>query len=1208
MNVRIWIGPAGSGKTTGCLTALRDCERRGERALWIVPDQFTYAADRLLLADADLPGTRFVRVASFRRCAHLAALRWQATAPLLSPEGQRLLLRGIVHRLAPDELGPLARVRQAPGFAAALAASLREIKGIAGAEAAARLRSAGGADAKAAALGRIIAAYDEALAAAGLTDPDEWIQQIARQLRSDPGPWAGQHIWVDGFMSLTPGEKTLLEALAEVSGEVVLTLCVDARDARVALQRAAEAAPRGISATAERFCQELRLRLRRPQFLPALRTLLWADSRFTGRYATEALPRTPRFSAAPQLARLERVLFAQDASSPAAAGAPEHTITYRRFASPHSEVTGWARRIDAWTRLTDAPLRYREIAVLVRDLEGYRPLIREIFARYGIPLFLDQRRDVAAHPLLRLVLGVLRMAAQGWARPVVIAVLRNPLLALDNEALDRIDNLSLEYGIEYQRWWETDWELFALPERETPLGDADQATGEDGFAPDEDGEDARAIDAAAPESAPVVQDLRGAARKAPRDARMLRRLQAAPEAREIAARLFPALREFTDPWRAGALPITAAAAGLRRLLATLLPQWPTKLSDPPLPQWSDSEHRRIAELLEETLQQAERLISDVPVSAALMSRLLRDALGHASIGLVPQSLDAVIVAEPRRSRVNEARRVIFGGLDAGAFPHAHPDDPLLTDAERARWAEWDLPLASPANVQTEEEAYLFYVAATRATESLHLTCAAHGADGRPQEPSPYLLDLLRQMGIADDGPAIDPRDPAAVIRDCHHPQELAGAVGHTLQSLDESEAAALSDALRATLASAEAIAVTEQAARSVARLRSPSDTQLGPDLTAEAFPGGVLTASASRLEKFSRCPFQHFAQYWLRLERRPEAKLSPLSTGAATHAALERFFRHAHRSLDVADAEREIGRIFADLSREEEFRAFQEDPPSAYRWQRTARHLRLFVRSELQRLQASVFRPVATEMSFGLEPPSGDREAIRAALESAEQQPSLALPPLELSIPGPQGVWTVRLRGRIDRVDLATGEAARARVIVIDYKQSDRRTRVTEDLARGIRLQVATYLLAIREILGLEPVGAFYYSVRPQPRVKGQKVSESNPLQFKMSGIYEPTEADAIDPQGGILRRSRSAPADDSIAAALEITRAQIIALSRGILAGRIAPEPLEVSRRLPCEYCDYRDVCRFDRLRHPIRSADSAPAPDEAAAESAHAGTENEA
>ena len=56
MAVRFVLGPAGSGKTHRCLLGLREAERAGRHAIYLVPEQFTYLADRELLSggDADL--------------------------------------------------------------------------------------------------------------------------------------------------------------------------------------------------------------------------------------------------------------------------------------------------------------------------------------------------------------------------------------------------------------------------------------------------------------------------------------------------------------------------------------------------------------------------------------------------------------------------------------------------------------------------------------------------------------------------------------------------------------------------------------------------------------------------------------------------------------------------------------------------------------------------------------------------------------------------------------------------------------------------------------------------------------------------------------------------------------------------------------------------------------------------------------------------
>ena len=58
--------------------------------------------------------------------------------------------------------------------------------------------------------------------------------------------------------------------------------------------------------------------------------------------------------------------------------------------------------------------RFREAAVLLRQMDGYHDHLRRVFTRYEIPFFLDRRRFVAQHPLAELTRSALRAAAFGW--------------------------------------------------------------------------------------------------------------------------------------------------------------------------------------------------------------------------------------------------------------------------------------------------------------------------------------------------------------------------------------------------------------------------------------------------------------------------------------------------------------------------------------------------------------------------------------------------------------------------------------------------------------------------------------------------------------------------------------------------------------------------------------------------------------------------
>lgn len=1122
MKLRVLIGPAGSGKTFQCMEALRACERAGRPALLVVPDQFTYAADRLLLDVPDFPGTRHVHVLSFTRMAHLHAERARLTARVISEQGRRMLLRRIVQATPPEMLGPLERIKQTNGFIDSLASSIKEIKGLAGERAAEMILAAAGGNEKLRALGDLIAAYDRELAERALADPEEWHEAIAADLARDAGPWTGHALWIDGFATLTPAEKALLRALAHQLSQTTLTLCADPEDALLTLKRAADAATIGIRPHSPEFADRLAPHLARPAHLPTLRTLLWLDEALSGRLEIEQLPaRSARYTRQPGLAHLEHHLFRAGGLSDLAAGTGGAALQIA--AHPQHEVESWARMIDRWTRLDADPIRYRDIVILVRDLETYQPLVSEIFRRYRLPFFIDERRDVTAHPLLRLTFSALALAVHGWMREHVIALLRNPILAISPEAVDRIENLSLEYGIEYERWLETDWEIPELP----PPQEAE-------------GEDPGAGEA---------------------QLKQRRRRLAANEARAAAVRIFPPLHGFTELFRKDTVTFADAAAALEALIEGLG-------REGEFATWSAEENERIAALLDDVLEGGGELMGPVPVSAAAFTRLLKDALSHTSIGLTPRTLDAVMIAEPRRSRVNEARRVIVGGLEAQGFARPHDEDPLLTIEERAGIARAGLPLISPAQLQAEEDPYLFYVVCTRATEQLVFTYPATGADGAGREPAAYLREVARIMGPLPEALAVSTEE--IPLAECQHTCEVPARLAATLHLLAPEEAELFAREAQEHFAPADAD--VPRAVHCYARTGRALPDALGQLFAEEVFPTGELRASASRLETFAQCPFRHFAKNLLRLEKRPEAVLTPRSTGGAAHEALQKFFADRHT------APAELRAIFKELAADERYRIFQTDPPSAYRWERTAHHLEFFARTELARLKESAYAPAAFELAFGLQrtaPEPWDGRATQlGALELPIDADAAGLPA--------DRSWRVRLRGKIDRLDLsADGREA----LIIDYKLGKQKEHLAEEMARGLNLQAAIYLLAVRDLLHLTPAGAIYYSLKPSPIVAGAKgSSEANRLKFIMRGMISEEAENRIDPPKAFFTNHSLRVGTNAMDTELERVRAQVCAISTELLRGSIQPYPAGPHEKLPCRYCDYRTVCRFDEQCHRIR------------------------
>ncbi|MBW7461650.1 exodeoxyribonuclease V subunit gamma, partial [Paenibacillus sepulcri] len=127
-----------------------------------------------------------------------------------------------------------------------------------------------------------------------------------------------------------------------------------------------------------------------------------------------------------------------------------HSAVHRR-----AEVEAVARDIVRKTQ--DEGLRYRDLAVMVRNAPDYNDYITAVFADYGIPYFLDQKDAALHHPLVEFIRSALEIAAHGWRYEAVFRCIKTELLMPDDgrltrESFDILENYALAAGIDGNRW------------------------------------------------------------------------------------------------------------------------------------------------------------------------------------------------------------------------------------------------------------------------------------------------------------------------------------------------------------------------------------------------------------------------------------------------------------------------------------------------------------------------------------------------------------------------------------------------------------------------------------------------------------------------------------------------------------------------------------------------------------------------------------
>jgi ATP-dependent helicase/nuclease subunit B len=442
VHARFLIGPAGAGKTFLCLKEIRQAllaQPEGPPLILLAPKQATFQLERQLLADQNLRGYTRLQIFSFERLAKFAlAFAGQTLQPLLSEDGREMVLHAILARRR-KELKVFHASAGWPGFARQLSLELRELQQR---QVTPDLlsRFAGQSDLpdslrrKLHDLAVLLGDYLDWLQQRDLQDAECLLDLATTALkRMKAATTLASALWLDGFAEMTPPEMDLLAAVAARCEKATVAFCLERPPAKDSTSWLS--IWMGVGET-------LRQCRRRFSVLPASSLTM------------ETLKRNPsrnRFAQNPALHHLEEKwaspssfpddLFAQASQFPRLV----------QCLNPAAEAVLAAREI---LRFVRAGGRFREVAVLLRQLDGYHDHLRRVFTRYEIPFFLDRRRLVAHHPLAELTRSVLRGAAFGWLHDDWFGALKTGLVAPEEEEIDHLENEALAHGRKGETWFD----------------------------------------------------------------------------------------------------------------------------------------------------------------------------------------------------------------------------------------------------------------------------------------------------------------------------------------------------------------------------------------------------------------------------------------------------------------------------------------------------------------------------------------------------------------------------------------------------------------------------------------------------------------------------------------------------------------------------------------------------------------------------------
>lgn len=856
MGLRIVYGRAGSGKSGYCLNDIKNALESGEThpLVLIVPEQFSLQAEKNLARRAGSAGSFRAEVLSFRRFAfRVFGEVGGISKHHLNAAGKSMLLFRIMNKLG-SELRIFSRAALRKGFTETLSDAITEFKryditpeelekAAAGIEEGLPLKDK---------LSDLAQVYDEfeRLLHQNYMDADDDLVELYKKL-DQSAQFDGAEIWIDEFSGFTPQEYKVIGKLLKKAKRVTISLCTDCLS-----NEAGDCAPMVFAPVRNTAVKLLRLAAAEGAELEepvATGGITVAGISSTGGYSAAAIKRmtkdvsglfpatliSRRFTASKELAHLERNFYKYPYEK---FTGESGDVTISSSSNMYSEVEDTARDIIRLCREQD--YRYRDIAVVMRNPESYRSIVKSIFTRYGIPYFFDGKRDIDGHPLVVFLLSALEIFTDSWSYEAVFRYARTGLTGVAREELDLLENYVLANGIRGNVWVrQNDWNYPA--DRSGRGGEPDQ------------------------------KEFDGLMR-----INIARRQLTAP------------LEAFRAKTKGGARAIEFCTS-LYELLCTTganktIEELSVKFAAEGMLDKAD-EYRQVWNIAMDVFSQVVEVLDKEELGTERFAEILAAGFAGHKIGLIPPSLDQVLAGSIERSRSHDIKALYILGANEGILPGTKADDGLISDPDRESLWKLGLELAGNTTSKCMEERFMVYMALATPSRYLWLSCPAADRDGRALRPSRIISEIrrilpgVREVSTIAGNDAGTPPQPSA-------PEPLLDEMAERLRKRFDGEIIheGWRDIYRwfsrnKTWREKSTIIIDGLGYTNQAR-------QLSWERAGGLYGRPVFT-SVSRMEAYSSCPFSYYVKYGLKAKERRIFSFDPVDAGTFMHNSIDEFSR-----------------------------------------------------------------------------------------------------------------------------------------------------------------------------------------------------------------------------------------------------------------------------------------------------------------------------
>ena len=818
MSLRFCFGPSGSGKSHRIYEEImqRAAEEPGRNFLIIVPDQFTMQTQKDLVMRSDRDGILNIDVLSFDRLSH-RILEEVGTKemPVLDDTGKSLVLQKVAADLK-EQLPAMGSLLHKQGYIHEVKSAISEFMqyGISTQDMDKLITSAqkrGALAMKLKDLKTLYRGFQDYIRDHFITT-EETLDVLRRSL-SKSKILKGSVVVFDGFTGFTPIQNRLIQELMRVCAETIVTVTI------------------GVGEDPYKMDGEQKLFHLSKKTVADLEKLA-AEAEVERGEDLFVKGGPNRFAKAPALHYLEQNLFRYQYEPYAG---EQQEIHMFEALSPREEVHQTALYIRHLIR--EQGMTYRDIAVVIGDLEGYASYVETEFGQLEIPCFLDRTRGIVLNPMIEYIKSALQLYIKDFSYDTVFHFLRSGMSDISREEIDELENYVIRTGA---RGYRTYSRLFTRRTEELQ-------------------ENAEGSEQAEEKTMERLNRIR----QQFMDAVEILHMGSQEKAGDYVSHLYDFLEQNQ----------------VQQKLLNYQQQFEKEgdLS-------RAREYAQIYRLVMDLLDQVYELLGEEEISRQEFADILEAGFGEITVGTIPQNVDRIVVGDMERTRLKQVKVLFFLGVNDGNIPKNASKGGIISDMDREFLIESGTEMAPSPRQQMYIQRLYLYLNMTKPSEQLYLSYAKVNSEGKGIRPS-YLIDTVRKLFPAMSVEYPQNRSRLEQIEGRQEgarylAEELREYVEGTLPEEERQDFYLMYRAYEADAAGRDLL--TRAAFR---RYRESGLSRI----VARALYGQQLENSVSRLETYAACACRHFLQYGLSLQEREEFGFEASDMGTVYHAVLENF-------------------------------------------------------------------------------------------------------------------------------------------------------------------------------------------------------------------------------------------------------------------------------------------------------------------------------